>query len=113
MFFINLCSHRSIETFRDDMSIMRSMGIPTKVIRIGLYVRMFLSLVPAFVLLPIAAYYLYQIPEVNIRVLYLHTWHYVLIYAGMLFLTYRISKRQCRKVFENSVKKSLRGGDDA
>ena len=113
MFFINLCSHRSIETFRDDMSIMRSMGIPTKVIRIGLYVRMFLSLVPAFVLLPIAAYYLYQIPEVNIRVLYLRTWHYVLIYAGMLFLTYRISKRQCRKVFENSVKKSLRGGDEA
>ena len=41
------------EKFKGDMAIMRSMGIPVKVIRIGMYVRMLISLLPAFVVVAV------------------------------------------------------------
>ncbi|MBR5712127.1 MAG: ABC transporter ATP-binding protein [Lachnospiraceae bacterium] len=109
-FFINLCSGRAVSTFRDDMAIMRSMGIPTKIIRIGIYVRMYLALIPAFITVPVLAYYVYRSPKLNRQLMYLHTWHYVIIFAGLILLTLFVTRRQCRKLFSQSVKKSLRGG---
>ena len=112
-FFINLCSNRTIAAFREDMTIMRSMGIPVRVIRIGIYVRMFLSQVAAFILLPVTAYIVYHTPRWNAQMIYLEPVHYVIIYLGMIILMYRVTRKQLRNLFGASVKTSLRGGEDA
>lgn len=111
-FFVNLCSHKSVEAFKDDLSIMRSMGIPVKVIRTGIYVRMFLALLPAFVLIPVVAYFLYHDPQWNLNLYYIKPWNYLILYLGMILLTLRVTRKQIKSLFSESVKKSLKGGED-
>ncbi len=109
-FFINLCSSRVISAFKDEMAIMRSMGIPVTVIRIGMYVRMLVSLIPAFILLILSAVLIFTSPKFNEYFVYLYAWQYALIIIGVLLLTVRITYKQISKLFGESVKKSLKGG---
>ena len=109
-FFINLCSSRTLGAFKGDMAIMRSMGIPVKVIRIGMYVRMLISLIPAFILVVLTAILIFTTPKFNEYFVYLYAWQYALIFIGMIALTVRTTYKQIRKLFGESVKKSLKGG---
>ena len=109
-FFINLCSSRTLGAFKGDMAIMRSMGIQVKVIRVGMYVRMVISLIPAFILLAATAILIFTTPKFNEYFVYLYAWQYALIVLGMLILTVRITYKQINKLFGESVKKSLKGG---
>lgn len=109
-FFINLCTSRTLGAFKSDMAIMRSMGIPVKVIRIGMYVRMLIALIPAFILVIATAILIFTTPKFNEYFVYLYAWQYALIFLGMLFLTIRVTYKQIRKLFGESVKKSLKGG---
>ena len=109
-FFINLCSTRALGAFKNDMSIMRSMGIPVKVIRIGMYVRMLISLIPAFIMVISVAVLIFTVPLFNQAFTYLYLWQYAVIFLGMLILTVRITHKQIRKLFRVSVKKSMKGG---
>ncbi len=109
-FFINLCSSRTLSAFKGDMAIMRSMGIQVKVIRTAMYVRMLMSLIPAFVLLVVTAVLIFTTPKFNEYFVYLYAWQYALIALGMLILTIRITHKQIGKLFATSVKKSLKGG---
>ena len=110
--FINMCTNRTVAAFRDDIAIMRSMGIPAKVIRIGIYVRMMISLVPALILLPAVAYIIYHNTEWNGRYWYLQPWQYLVLVGGMVYLTVRITRKQIKNLFGTSVKKTLRGGEE-
>lgn len=110
-FFINLCSSRTLSAFKGEMAIMRSMGIAVKTIRIGMYVRMLLSLIPAFVLTAVSAFVIFTTPKLNGFFTYLYAWQYAVIAVGMLILTVRITHKQIKKLFGQSVKKSLRGGN--
>ena len=110
-FFIHLCSVRSLGAFKGDMAIMRSMGIPVRVIRIGMYVRMMISLIPAFICLAISSVLIYTSPVYNQYFTYLYGWQYALMVIGMLLLTVFITRRQVHKLFGESVKKSLKGGN--
>ena len=109
-FFINLCSTRSLNAFKGDMAIMRSMGIPVRVIRVGMYVRMLLALIPAYLTVMIAATVIYRTPALNTGgLVYLYPWHYAVIFLGMLILTVRVTRIQIKKLFRQSVKKALKG----
>ena len=110
-FFINLFSSRTIGTFRGDLAIMRSMGIPVKVIRVAMYVRMLLSLIPACVLLAVCSVLVYTIPQANAIFPYLHLWQYLILAVGMLLITLRVTHKQIRRLFGQSVKKALKGGN--
>ncbi len=110
-FFINLCSSRTIGTFRGDLAIMRSMGIPVKVIRVAMYVRMLLSLIPACILLAVCSVLVYTIPQANAIFPYLHLWQYLILAVGMLLITLRVTHKQIRRLFGQSVKKALKGGN--
>jgi hypothetical protein len=110
-FFISLCSGRALAAFKGDMAIMRSMGISVKVIRIAMYVRMLISLIPAFIVTVAVAILLYTNPHVNALFTYLYAWQYALIFVGMLILVHRVTKKQIAKLFKESVKKALKGGD--
>ncbi len=110
-FFINLCSTRTLSAFKGDMAIMRSMGISVNVIRIGMYVRMLISLIPGFVFVAVAAIGIFTSPKMNKWFVYLHAWEYVLIVIAMIAMTTRITYKQIHKLFGESVKKSLKGGN--
>ncbi len=111
-FFVNLCSSRMVGAFRGDMAIMRSMGIPVKVIRLGMYVRMLLSLIPAAIVLFVGSSLIYRSPTMSkFFPFYLYPWQYALILAGMLILTLYVTKRQIKRLFGSSVKKALKGGN--
>lgn len=109
-FFINLCSQRTLGAFKGDMAIMRSMGITVSVIKAGMYVRMLISLIPAFILLVLCPIFIYTSPTLNSYFTYLYGYQYALIVVGMLILTFRVTHRQVKKLFNESVKKSLKGG---
>ncbi len=112
-FFINLCTARTLDAFKGDMAIMRSMGIPVKVIRIGMYFRMLIALIPAFLTVGLVALLIYTTPKFNAYFTYLYAWQYALIFLGMLLLTAKTTHTQIRRLFGESVKKSLKGGDAA
>ena len=90
---------------------MRSMGIPAGVIRLGMYVRMLISLIPAFITVMLTAVLIFTTPSLNAHFVYLYAWQYALIFIGMLILTLRITHKQIRRLFGESVKKSLKGGE--
>ena len=109
-FFINLCSSRTLNAFKGDMAIMRSMGISVRVIRIGMYVRMLMALIPAYLFVLASAAVVFLTPVFNEYFTFLHAWQYLVIFLGMLILTLRITHKQVRRLFGESVKKSLKGG---
>ena len=87
------------------------MGIPVKVIRVAMYVRMLLSLIPACILLALCSALVYTIPQANAVFPYLHLWQYLIIAIGMLLITLRVTHKQIRRLFGQSVKKALKGGN--
>jgi hypothetical protein len=111
-FFINLCSARALDAFKGDMAIMRSMGIQVKVIRLAMYVRMLICLIPAFVLVAGTAVLIFTSPRFNAFFTYLYFWQYALMFVGMIFMTVRVTRKQIMRLFGESVKKALKGGDD-
>ena len=71
---------------------------------------MLLSLIPAFILVALTAILIFTSPIFNQYFIYLYFWQYVLIYIGTLILTVRVTRKQIRRLFGESVKKSLKGG---
>ncbi len=110
-FFVNLCSFRSLNAFKEDIDIMRSMGIPTKVITIGVYTRMMISLIPSFIIMFSLSSLIFMTPSLNSYLTYLHFKEYLLIIIGMILLTLRVTHKQIHKLFNETVKKSLKGGN--
>ena len=109
-FFINICSLRAIESFKGDMAIMRSMGIKVRDIKFAIYVRMALCLVPALILLALSSVLIYT-STFNQYFNYLYPWQYLMIVLGMAILVLRTTKKQIARLFGESVKKSMKGGD--
>ena len=112
-FFVRLCSNRSLEAFKGDLAILRSMGIPVKIIRIGMYIRMLLCLIPAFAFVIVVAFLVFTTPVFNGFFTYLYAWQYALIFLGMLLLCYFVTRKQLRRLFGESVKKALKGEENA
>ena len=110
-FFVNLCTQRMLAAFKNDMAIMRSMGISVRVIKIGMYVRMLISLIPAYIVTVLSAVLIFTSPKYNEYFSYLYAWQYAIIFIGMLILTALVTKKQIKNMFGESVKKSLKGGN--
>lgn len=111
-FFVYLCTHKSLISFKGDIAIMRSMGIPKNVIKIGMYTRMLICIIPGVVLTTIIALGIYLTPQTNDLFTYLYYYHYLVIFIGMLLLTIFSTMKQIKKLFNESVKRSLKGGND-
>ncbi len=108
--FLTLCFSRGINALRGDLGILRSMGISAGTIRVASYAQTFYSMVPAVVILAIVATVLYRLPVTNSIFPFMRAWHYVLILLGAIFLCVRVARRYNKKVFSQSVRKTLRGG---
>ena len=89
---------------------MRSMGIKVKTIKIGIYARMTLCLIPAFIFLGVLSASIFT-SVFNDYFTYLYAWQYGAIILGMIFLTLRTTKKQIFRLFSDSVKKTIKVGE--
>lgn len=110
--FVYLCTNKSITSFKGDIAIMRSMGIPKDVIKVGMYTRMLICIIPGIILTAITALCVYTTPQTNELFKFLYYYHYLAIFIGMLLLTIFSTRKQIKKLFNESVRKSLKGGND-
>ena len=90
---------------------MRSMGIKATVIKISMYMRSVIAVIPAGCALFVVAALIFTTPELNGFFTYLYGWQYALICLGLLLIAIRVSFKQQGKLFEGSVKKTLTGGE--
>ncbi len=105
-----LCTSRAMNAVRGDIAIMRSMGIPTKVIRVSIYVQTFLSLIPALLITAIACTVIYMLPSTNSMFTFLHAPDYIILAVALMATAFFLSRKQAGRMFRDSVKKTLRGG---
>ncbi len=109
-FFLSLCTSRAMNAVRGDVAIMRSMGIPTSVVRVSMYVRTLLALIPALLVTAITCTVIYMLPSTNSMFHFLHTRDYVILAFVLVAIALNLSRKQAAKMFHESVKKTLKGG---
>ena len=109
--FLGLCTSHAMNASRGDIAIMRSMGIPTPVVRIGIYVQTLTALIPAILITAAACTTVFVIPRTNELFGFLHAREYILLAILLVAVALRLSRRYVRKMFSQSVKKTLKGGN--
>lgn len=113
VFFVNLCTHRSLDVIKSDLTIFRSMGISVRIIKISMYLRMYISILPGLFLTLIAFACIYLLPDYNGMIRFLHWYEYASIIVGIVVITTVVTRKQIHRLFEESVKKTLKGGAEA
>ncbi len=105
-----LCTSRAMNAIRGDIAIMRSMGIPTGVVRVSIYIQTLIALIPAILITAIAAVIVYTQPVTNGMFSFLHAGEYIVLALALVAIAFVLSYKQAAKMFNESVKKTLRGG---
>ncbi|MBO4325361.1 MAG: ATP-binding cassette domain-containing protein [Lachnospiraceae bacterium] len=113
VFFVNLCTHRSLDVIKSDLTIFRSMGISVRVIKLSMFFRMYISIIPGMLVTLIGLFVLYHLPDYNNMIRYLHWYEYLFVIIGILIITTWVTRKQIHRLFEESVKKTLKGGAEA
>ena len=108
--FLYVCSARAIVAKRGDIAILRSMGIENKVIKISMYAQTAIAMIPSFVVLFFTAVLIYTSPWLNPMFPFMHAHQYALILLGMVLINLYISRKYNKKMFKESVRKTLKGG---
>ncbi len=107
---ISLCTKNVATMLRTDVGILRSFGMESTVIRIALCVCTICWMLPAVIIVPVGAYCSYYSVLGNKLLMYLYPGHYVLIFAGLIFVTVFAMRKQVNRIFSLSVKNVLRRG---
>ncbi len=107
---LGLCTSRAMNAIRGDIAIMRSMGIPTGVVRVSIYVQTLIALIPAVIVTAIAATVVYMLPATNAMFTFLHVGDYAILAIALVAIALVLSGKQAAKMFNESVKKTLKGG---
>jgi len=110
-FFLSLCMSKNVDTLRKDVGILRSMGIKNNSIKVSMYAIMTLAMIPALVFFAITAIVIYTSPVLNPFVPFMHAPHYALIVLGMGIIVMRLAGKNNKRIFNQSVRKTLRGGN--
>ncbi len=105
-----LCTARAMNAVRGDIAIMRSMGIPAGVIRTSIHVETFLSLIPALIITAIGCVVIYTVPATNAIFTFLHAPDYIILAVALIAVAVFLSRKQARRMFHDSVKKTMKGG---
>ncbi len=108
-FFLRICTKKSMDAFKSDIAIMRSMGIRVKEIKAAVYVRMFLSAIPTLILLPTAAFFIYRTSWGGKNLGYVGLPQYILIFLMLLFIVNTVARNQIKHLFSENVRKALKG----
>lgn len=109
--FLALCSTRAMASRRGDLAILRSMGISARVIKLSTYFQMLLALLPALGVFAVVVTLCYLSPRINPVIPFMHTLQYVLILLGVLLILLIVTFWHNRRMFRDSVRKTLKGGE--
>ncbi len=109
--FLSLCSSRAMNATRGDIAIMRSMGIPARIVRISIYIQTLIALIPAFVITAITCTVVYLVPKTNYMFPFLHWPDYLIIAAVLILIALNLSRKYVKRMFHESVKKTMKGGN--
>lgn len=112
-FFVNMCIHRSLDVMKNDLAILRSMGISVRVVKISMYVRMCISVIPGLLITAGLCTVMFLVPNLNGMFNFIHWEQYLLVIIGIIAIAIVVTRKQIRRLFEGSVKKTLRGGSEA
>ncbi len=110
--FLSLCSSRAMNAVRGDIAIMRSMGIPTGTVRVSLYIRTLIALIPAILVTGITCAVIFILPATNDMFHFLHAGDYAILAVVLVIIALKLSHKQAAKMFNESVKKTLKKGGD-
>ncbi len=110
-FFLAMCTSRAMLAIKGDIAILRSMGIETAVVRVSVYVQTLLSLLPAYLVTAALTALIFLTPSTNDMLTYLHAKDYLLIAVTLLAIALLVARRHTRKMFGDSVKKTLKTND--
>ena len=108
--FLSLCTSRSMQATSSDIAILRTMGIPVKVIKISIYIQTLIAVIPAFAFTALILCVLYNIPVTNGVFTFLHAPYYLIIAIGLVLIVTMLSHRYVKRLFGTTVKKTLKGG---
>lgn len=109
--FMLLCTKRAMRTATSDIAVMRSMGIPVRVIKAGVYFQSAYCMIPAFIMTIAVMVTIYIVPALNYRFIFLHAPQYLLIFAAAVIITVISARGYNKAMFTQSVKKTLTGGE--
>ncbi len=109
--FLALCSTRAMASKRSDLAILRSMGISANVIKLSTYAQMLLALLPALAVFAVIATVVYLNPVSNPVVPFMHVREYLMILLGVLLILFIVTLWHNKRMFRESVRKTLKGGD--
>ncbi len=110
--FLSLCSSKAMNSTRGDIAIMRSMGISTPTIRLSIYIQTLTSLIPAFLVTAAACIAIFITPKTNEMFGFLHAPEYIFSALMMIAIAIRLGSKYVKRMFGESVKKTMRGGQD-
>ncbi len=108
--FLSLCSSRAMNATRGDIAIMRSMGIPTGVVRVSIYVQSLTALIPAVLITAGVCVFVYNNPTTNYMFSYLHAKDYAILSLVLVGIALNLARLHAKRMFSDSVKKTLKGG---
>ncbi len=108
--FLSLCSSRAMNATRGDVAIMRSMGIPTGVVRVSIFVQNLLALLPAILITAGVCVFIYRYPQTNYIFAYLHAGDYAVLGLMLVGIALNLARLHAKRMFSESVKKTLKGG---
>ncbi len=109
---VNLITKKSIRSLRPDVAILRSMGIPTDVVKKSMYIRMMLTLIPGVLAIIVMQILMAVVPRMNRMFTFLTLGQYLLIIVALLAFVFLLTRKQIQNLFDESVRKTLRGGAD-
>jgi hypothetical protein len=89
------------------------MGISVRVIKLSMFFRMYISIIPGMLITLIGMFVIYHLPDYNNMIRYLHWYEYLFVIIGILIITTWVTRKQIHRLFEESVKKTLKGGAEA
>ena len=111
IFFIRTCTKKSMDAFKPDIAIMRSMGIRVKEIKAAIYIRMFLCMIPTMILLPTVATFLYRTSWGGRNLAYVEFPHYIIIFGILLIVVNAVATQHIKRLFSENVRTALKGGE--
>lgn len=111
--FLGLCTSHAMNATRGDIGILRSMGIPTGVVRVSIYVQILIALIPAVLVTAVTCTVIYLVPTTNGLFGFLHAREYIIVAVILVAVALRLAHRHVHKMFDQSVKKTLKGGNKA
>ena len=79
-----------------------SMGIPTTVVKISIYVQTLLALIPAAAVTAITCAVVFTLPKTNYLFPFLHAADYALVAAVMLLIALNLSRKYVKKTLRSA-----------